>query len=82
MKVSVLARYFYECDDGGKGENEVVDDEDDDVGSSGCTLHTPYFASVVFDVYLLYEGVWVLRYIVKPVHKSQSAFRISEILLL
>ena len=61
MRMSALARYFYGCDDGKKGGNEVVDDEDDDVGSSGFDLHTPYFALFVFHVCLLSEGAWVLR---------------------
>ena len=55
--------------------NEVVDDEDDDVWSSGCDLHTPHFASVVFDACLVSEGVWVLRHVSLLVLRSKSAFQ-------
>ena len=47
-----MARYFYGCDEGGKG-NEVVNDEDDDVGSSVCVLPPPHFSYVAFDACLL-----------------------------
>ena len=40
-----------------RGINEVVDDEDDDVGSSGCGLHSPHFTSVAFDAFLISKGV-------------------------
>ena len=33
--------------------NEVVDDEDDDIGSSGCVLQSLHLASFAFDVCLL-----------------------------
>ena len=65
----------------GKRANEVVDDEDDDVGFSGCALRTPYFASVVFDVSLLSEVEWVLRCILTPVLISQSALLCCVLLL-
>ena len=58
-----------------RGGNEVVDDEDDDVGSSGCALHTPHFSSVVFYACLLSQGVWVLRHILTPVLGSKITFQ-------
>ena len=54
MNMGTLARYLYVCKDWGEG-NGVVDDEDDDAGSSGCALHTTHFASVALDLCLLYE---------------------------
>ena len=40
-----------------KKGNEVINNEDDDVGSSECVLPSPQFSYVVFDVCLLSEGV-------------------------
>ena len=57
-----------------------MNDEDDDVRSSWCALHTPCFASVAFDACLLSEGVWVLIFILTPVIISESDFQnIGEI---
>ena len=38
-----------------KKVNEVVDDEDNDVGSSSCVIPSPRFAYVAFDECLLSE---------------------------
>ena len=59
----------------GKKGKQVVDDEDDHVGSRGCALHTPHFASVVFDVCLLSGRAWVLRHILTLVLRSQFTFQ-------
>ena len=53
--MSALAIYFYGRDNG-KNRNEVVNDEDDDVGSIVHVLPSPHFSSVVFDACLLFEG--------------------------
>lgn len=58
-----------------KKGNEVVDDEHDNVRSSGCAFHTPYFPSVSFDACLVSEGVWVLRNILTPLLRLQSPFK-------
>ena len=34
-----------------------MEDEDDDIGSSGCMLQSQHLASFLFDACLLYEGV-------------------------
>ena len=39
----------------GEKGNELVDDEDNDVGTSVCVLPLPHFACVVLDVCLLSE---------------------------
>ena len=67
--------YLYGCDDGEKGRNEVVHNEEDNVCFSRCALHVPFFASVAFDAYLLSEGAWVLWHILKPVLRSQNYFQ-------
>ena len=41
----------------GKKSYEVVDDEEDGVGSSGCVLDSPRFAAVSLNECLLSEGV-------------------------
>ena len=74
--MGALVRYVYGCDDGGK-RNKVVDDEDYDVNSSGCTLQISHFDSVAFDGCLLFEEVWVLRHILTLVLRSQSDFIFS-----
>ena len=58
-----------------KQGKQVVDDEDDDAGYRGFTLHTSPFASVVFNVNLLSERVWVFRHVLTLVLRSQFTFQ-------
>ena len=53
-----LLHYFYGRDEEKKGGNEVADHEDNDDGSIRCDLHTPFFASIILDAYLLSEEAW------------------------
>ena len=52
MKMSVLARHFMGVKTRKKG-NEVVNDEDDDVGSSVCSSFATLFLCYVRCAYLL-----------------------------
>ena len=54
LKISTLLRYFHGYDER-KKVNEVVTDEDDEVGSSVHAHSSPHFASFVLDVFLLSE---------------------------
>ena len=56
MLMSALAHYFMDVRTEKKG-NEVVDNEDNDVGSSGCIFQSPHLASVVLNMCVLFEGV-------------------------
>ena len=81
--MSVLARYFYGCDDGKKKKGiEVVNDEDDDVGSSVCLLRSSQCAYDVFYVCLLSEGAcWRISTLhsclLSPVYHCRSSETIS-----
>ena len=59
--MSALVSYFHGCDDEEKKGNEIVDDEDDDIGPGVRVLQSPHFASVMLDACVLSEGVcWLI----------------------
>ena len=60
-----------------KKGHEVVEDEDDDVGSNRCVLHSTHFNKVMFNACVLSEGVcWRISTLHSYVSLSQ--FRIDQ----
>ena len=56
-----------------KKGNEAVNDDDDDIGSSGFALQSPHLASFSFDACFLYEEVFGLFQSCASDHRSSES---------